>query len=594
MKTRILIVILALSSTFAFGQIKVLPDGKVGMGTTSPNTQLHLDYTNGPQITLSAPSGGGGNTAIVFRPYQIPAYWTNPAQAMISATDNNWSADIRFWTKIPGALGNNLQERMTILNTGKVGIGTSSPNNLLQVLGLINFNDTYYNTFLGSSSGASNSTGASNTFIGYQSGFSNTTGIYNTFSGRNAGGLNVSGHQNAFLGYYAGYKTTGSYNTAIGSWAGYNNTTGYANTYFGQQAGWYTNTGYNNTFIGTHSGWYNTSGVNNTFLGTSTGLTNTTGVGNSLLGYGADVNGAAFSNATAIGYNAVVTASNYVRIGNTSVTAIGGQVGWTTYSDGRFKMNVSENVKGLEFINKLRPVTYNLNTQACDAFIRQNIPLATDSSGNAISEFPIDYSASMSVVHSGFIAQEVDSVAQLCGFSSSIVNTPANSTDPYALTYAEFVVPLVKAVQELNAIITTQEQQIQSLETQIDEQNEQIQQLESTINNCCISNETKNTGNINSNMEKVNTSNSKSILHQNTPNPFNKKTTIRYSVPENSGASSILVFDMQGKLIKTYPIITKGEGSIEINANELQPGMYMYSLISGGKEVDTKKMILTE
>ena len=50
---------------------------------------------------------------------------------------------------------------------------------------------------------------------------------------------------------------------------------------------------------------------------------------------------------------------------------------------------------------------------------------------------------------------------------------------------------------------------------------------------------------------------------------------------------------MQGKLIKTYPLTAKGEGNIEITANELQPGMYMYSLITGGNEIDTKKMILT-
>ena len=56
----------------------------------------------------------------------------------------------------------------------------------------------------------------------------------------------------------------------------------------------------------------------------------------------------------------------------------------------------------------------------------------------------------------------------------------------------------------------------------------------------------------------------------------------------------MLIFDMQGKLIKTYNINTSGDGNVEINAGELQPGMYMYSLISNSKEVDTKKMILTE
>ena len=571
MKKQILIMFLALCSTLTFGQIKVLTDGKVGIGTTTPYTQLHLDNSsnNGPQITLSAPTGG--TPGIVFRPYQTPAQWSNPSQAMISATDSSYSANIRFWTKIPGAIGNNLQVRMTILNSGKVGIGTPSPNNFLQVAGLINFNDTYYNTFLGSSSGASNSTGTGNTFTGYQSGYSNTTGYYNTFSGRNAGGLNVTGQHNSFLGYYAGSKTTGSNNTAVGSWAGNNNTSGICNTFVGQQTGWGNTTGGGNTCIGYHAGFENTTGNYNT-----------------LLGYGAGFSGGTtYSNATAIGYNAYATASNYIKIGNGSVTTIGGAVSWSVLSDGRFKMNVTENVKGLEFINKLRPVTYQMNTQEYDAFIRQN----TDSSGNDIPNIPIDYSASMSVVHSGFIAQEVDSVSQLCGFSSSIVHTPANSTDPYALSYAEFVVPLVKAVQELNTIITEQDQQIQALVSQIEEQNVQITTIETNLAQCCAAASTVKMMGMNANS---NSQPSEAKLYQNIPNPFNKKTAIRYFVPENAVQSSLLVFDMQGKLIKTYPVSTNGVGNIEINANELQPGMYMYSLITGGKEIDTKRMILTE
>jgi len=49
---------------------------------------------------------------------------------------------------------------------------------------------------------------------------------------------------------------------------------------------------------------------------------------------------------------------NRVRIGNITVASIGGHVGWTTFSDGRFKQQVKEDIKGLDFINRLRPVTY--------------------------------------------------------------------------------------------------------------------------------------------------------------------------------------------------------------------------------------------
>lgn len=107
--------------------------GHLGVGTTAPFTQVHVDDQSnvGPQITLSAPAGG--NPGIIFRPFQTSAQWNNPAQASIIATDNNWSANLRFFTKTPGALGNALVERVTIQNDGNVGVGTTSPQRQLQV-----------------------------------------------------------------------------------------------------------------------------------------------------------------------------------------------------------------------------------------------------------------------------------------------------------------------------------------------------------------------------------------------------------------------------------------------------------------------------
>ena len=80
------------------------------------------------------------------------------------------------------------------------------------------------------------------------------------------------------------------------------------------------------------------------------------------------------SNATALGYGATVSASNRVRIGNSSVSRIGGQVAWSTLSDGRIKENVQEAVPGLSFIAELRPVTYTLNTRKQDAINMQAMP----------------------------------------------------------------------------------------------------------------------------------------------------------------------------------------------------------------------------
>jgi len=87
---------------------------------------------------------------------------------------------------------------------------------------------------------------------------------------------------------------------------------------------------------------------------------------------------------------------------------------------------------------------------------------------------------------------------------------------------------------------------------------------------------------------------SPAILYQNTPNPFNQQTVIQYYIPTSSQNANIMVFDLQGKLIKSLAVVTFANGSITINGNELTPGMFVYSLVVDGRIIDTKRMILTE
>ena len=83
------------------------------------------------------------------------------------------------------------------------------------------------------------------------------------------------------------------------------------------------------------------------------------------------------------------------------------------------------------------------------------------------------------------------------------------------------------------------------------------------------------------------------MLFQNNPNPFGENTVIKYSVPEDTGDAWIYVFDMQGKLLKQLRLDTKTDRVI-LHADDLTPGMYLYSLIVNGKEIDTKRMINTK
>ena len=82
-------------------------------------------------------------------------------------------------------------------------------------------------------------------------------------------------------------------------------------------------------------------------------------------------------------------------------------------------------------------------------------------------------------------------------------------------------------------------------------------------------------------------------LYQNQPNPFNSQTTIRFSLPDNVIDAAICIFDMTGKMLKKMPV-SSGMDSVNIGGYELGEGIYLYSLVIGGQEVDTKRMIVTK
>jgi len=82
-------------------------------------------------------------------------------------------------------------------------------------------------------------------------------------------------------------------------------------------------------------------------------------------------------------------------------------------------------------------------------------------------------------------------------------------------------------------------------------------------------------------------------LMQNTPNPFSERTVIRFTLPENAQNAYIYIFDMQGKMQKQIPVNASMQ-SVNVNGYELSAGMYIYSLVVNGKEVDTKRMILSK
>jgi trimeric autotransporter adhesin len=218
----------------------------------------------------------------------------------------------------------------------------------------------------------------------------------NLFVGATSGDLNTTGGNNYGIGRFTlGQNTTGNRNVAIGDAA------------LGQ----------------------NTTGGNNTCIGTSTSTT----IGN-------------LQESSALGAGALVNATSKIRLGSTTTLTVETQLNYSTISDGRFKYNINEaDVIGLEFIKKLRPVVYNFDTKRFQEFLTQNMP--EDTRKNYLDK---DFAPSTSIRQSGFIAQEVEAAAKETGYNFNGVHVPETKDDNYSLAYAQFTVPLVKAVQELS------------------------------------------------------------------------------------------------------------------------------------------------
>jgi hypothetical protein len=408
-----------------------------------------------------------------------------------------------------------------------------------------------------------------NAALGWRSFEYNTTGTYNAAFGTYTLFWNNTGTYNTAVGTYALMNNKTSWNTGIGSFALYHTTSGERNTAIGGQALQSNKIGHHNTGVGDAS-LANTNASYNSALGVGSLGRCMDGNYNTAIGYQADFNThASYTNSTAIGYATKISASDQIRIGNSNVTSIGGIVDWTTLSDGRFKSNIQSNVPGLAFIKQLKPVTYTLNISALNKFLRPDD--ITDKDGKPDA----DIAASEKIVHTGFIAQDVAAAAEQAGYDFDGVDKPKNEKDPYGLRYAEFVTPLVKAVQELSDTNDSLKTQISNLQTQISDMLQQMNNLKNSIILTSINGALP-------------------VLKQNSPNPFNNNTVIGYYLPSTTKYAQLVVSSVKGQLLKNIPLRNYGEGQVTINAGELAAGSYFYTLIADGQRIDTRQMILTK
>jgi ribosomal protein S8 len=245
-----------------------------------------------------------------------------------------------------------------------------------------------------------------------------------------ANGGGGSGTGNAFLGYGAGGSFSGYNLVVIGAGSG----TGLSN-------------GIGNTIVGGSAATGISSGNNNTAIGAGSGATLTTGSNNTLLGYGTAVSAAGATGQIVIGaVNVTGQADNNVTIGNASgkiYNAYTVSATWTQTSDARLKTNVNDDLLGLSFINRLRPVTFNWKPSN---EIDPSLPYYNETNQRDTT----------TVIH-GLIAQEVKAALDAEGCSTFNGWDAGNEDTIQAISREMFISPLIKAIQELTARVAALE-----------------------------------------------------------------------------------------------------------------------------------------
>ncbi|MGH7075554.1 MAG: tail fiber domain-containing protein [Stellaceae bacterium] len=229
-------------------------------------------------------------------------------------------------------------------------------------------------------------------------------------------GANAEANQSNAVAIGSGAAATGDHASAIGTnaaaSASYAQAIGYAAAVSGDSS---VGVGPNISVSGTESVAIGKSASANAGDATAIGATASAG----------------YVNSTAIGYGAATSAENSIVLGNGSITKIYAAVtAITAISDRRLKRDIADLDLGLDFVRRLRPVSYRLRHDA-------------------------------ETERFGFIAQEVD---PLLPRDRTVALREHGADDTWRLNYGELIAPMIQAIQELAAENTELRRRVTAIE----------------------------------------------------------------------------------------------------------------------------------
>lgn len=220
-----------------------------------------------------------------------------------------------------------------------------------------------------------------------------------------------------------------------------------------------------------------------------------------------------------------------------------GGTSWDSFSDKRLK-NIEGSVSNaVETIEKLNPIVYSWNNL-------RNQTFGEDRPGQKF----------------GFIAQELAKVIPEFVFEGEDGYLRYNPSGIEAI--------LVAAIQEQSQ--------------QLDTYKEELAVIKHELQSCCSQSQQPHNSNPEHIIEEF-----KSVLHQNRPNPFKDRTIIDYSILDEFISASIIVTDLNGQQLLSFNELSDSKGSVSISNEDLYSGVFLYSLVLDGEIVDTKRMVVT-
>jgi hypothetical protein len=321
------------------------------------------------------------------------------------------------------------------------------------------------NVYLGEFAGSDPAnTGASNVFVGFQAGLTN------------------AGSGNTFLGSLTGTtNTTGRFNLFSGNGAGRFNTTGSDNTYLGMNSGMYAN-GEINTFVGRLSGQHCSSSYNS-FYGAYSGVL-VTGNFNVCMGYEA-AHGYLGSENVVIGYRA-----GYASTGSKNVF-IGKQAGYNESNNYRLYIANSSTTTPLIYGNfDSKELAFNANKVGIGPTFGSSFPTLTFPNaanyrlmvrgGILAEEVRIRLQADWAdyVFSPDYTLLPLKNVEQYISKNGHLPNMPsATDVKDQGIEIGNIVKLQQEKIEELTLYLIRQEKEIDTLK----QQNEQLKELKQQV-----------------------------------------------------------------------------------------------------------------